>query len=453
MKLKQNSLIRIAVGLVLLSALAQAVAGEGDAPDQSAPRTTGLPGEEHWTFNLDAGYGAFGFNHSLYSNKRPDPSGDLSDNWQEGYVKPAVTGDFPLGTGALIGKLSVVGERTFSAPPTLVGGEASSYGPEDAYIGWRSGKGLSLGEDAFELTVGRIPYKIGHGFLLWDGAGDGGSRGGFWSGARKDWKLGVLARLKTEHNLLETFFLERDDLPEHETNTKLSGANYEFSFGPKDAATTFGLTYIKTKSNVIAERDGMNVYDARVFTVLPFLPNLSFELEGAHEENGNVMESDGWTAQLAYKFANLPGSPQLSYRYAFFKGDAAGTHKNEAFDPLFPGFYDWGTWWQGEIAGEYFLSNSNLVSQQVRLHFAPGGSISGGLIAYGFRADQPATFAPGVTSRDIAVEVDGYADWKINHNFTASFVLAYADPRAALEQGYQRTQKLTYGMAYLAYSY
>ena len=27
------------------------------------------------------------------------------------------------------------------------------------------------------------------------------------------------------------------------------------------------------------------------------------------------------------------------------------------------GFSDWGTWWQGEIAGEYFLSNSNLRSQ------------------------------------------------------------------------------------------
>ena len=44
---------------------------------------------------------------------------------------------------------------------------------------------------------------------------------------------------------------------------------------------------------------------------------------------------------------------------------------NEAFDPLFLGFYDWGTWWQGEIAGEYFLSNSNLISHQVRAHVAP----------------------------------------------------------------------------------
>ena len=54
--------------------------------------------------------------------------------------------------------------------------------------------------------------------------------------------------------------------------------------------------------------------------------------------------------------------PKISYRYAFFQGDDPTTAVNEAFDPLLPGFYDWGTWWQGEIAGEYFLSNSNLIS-------------------------------------------------------------------------------------------
>jgi len=35
---------------------------------------------------LDAGYGAFGFNHSLYANRRADPSGNLSDNWQVNFT-------------------------------------------------------------------------------------------------------------------------------------------------------------------------------------------------------------------------------------------------------------------------------------------------------------------------------------------------------------------------------
>jgi hypothetical protein len=442
--------------MTILCALCLSTSAHAQEPtddSQSKQRTTGLPGPaENWSFNLDAGYGAFAFSHSLYAKKEPDPSGNLSDNWQESYVKPAISGDFPVGGGAFFGKLSAIGERTFSAPPPLVGGEASSYEPEDAYVGWRSGDARELGKNAIELTVGRVPYKIGHGFLLWDGAGDGGSRGGFWSGARKDWRLGSVARLKLGANTLEGFYLERDDLPENNTHTSLYGANYQLNWGEEDA-NSFGLTYIKTKSTVIADRDGMSVYDGRLFTSLPIFTNLSVELEVAHEENGSRLNSDAWTAQAAYKFSFLPWTPQLSYRYSFFKGDDPATSKNEAFDSLFTGFYDWGTWWQGEIGGEYFLSNSNLQTHQLRLHLIPGQSVSGGLIGYAFRNNQPATFAPNVTSHDIAVEVDGYVDWKINKNFTTSFVLATADPRAALEQGYQRTEKLNYGMVYVSYSY
>src|SRR3569833_1191561 len=81
----------------ILPALSGAQAQAQEAPpfDAAQPRTMGLPGgDEHWTFNLDAGYGGFTFDYSFYANKRPDPSGNLSDNWQEGYVKTAVSSDF-----------------------------------------------------------------------------------------------------------------------------------------------------------------------------------------------------------------------------------------------------------------------------------------------------------------------------------------------------------------------
>src|SRR5579862_8944604 len=124
MKLNHDCLVRAATALLLVSVLGRAGAEESAEPAPAAPRTTGLPGEEYWSFNLDAGYGAFGFDNSLYANKKTDSPGNLSDNWQEGYIKPAISLDYPLGAGALISKLSVVGERTFSAPPPLIGGEA-----------------------------------------------------------------------------------------------------------------------------------------------------------------------------------------------------------------------------------------------------------------------------------------------------------------------------------------
>ncbi len=67
----------------------------------------------------------------------------------------------------------------------------------------------------------------------------------------------------------------------------------------------------------------------------------------------------------------------LYYRYAFFEGDNPDTLTNENFDPLFPAFYDWGSWWQGEIAGEYFLANSNLITNMLRLHSKPRGKSTG----------------------------------------------------------------------------
>ena len=158
-------------------------------------------------------------------------------------------------------------------------------------------------------------------------------------------------------------------------------------------------------------------------------------------------------AQAAYELSGVTWKPKLSYRYALFEGDDPSTGTDEGFDSLLPGFYDWGTWWQGEIAGEYFLSNSNLISHQVRVHLTPSESLTGGLMGFVFRADQPATFAAGVTSENIATELDAYADWKVNSNFIVSFVAAFAHPQEAAEQGFGRTDDFSYGMIYVAYSY
>jgi hypothetical protein len=434
--------------IALLAAAVTSIAN-AESPEE---RSTGLPSMADWTFNLDAGAGAFGFDNSLYANTRPDASGNLSDNWLESYIKAGLSGDHSLQKGsAFFGKLSVVGARTFSAPPTLVGEDASSFMVEDVYVGWRSGTSLAAGEDALEFTLGRAPYKIGHGMLLADGAGDGGSRGGFWSGPRKAWEYAAIGRFNAHGHSVEAFYVDRDEIDDGDTGTKLSGINYDLTLGEH---STFGLTYIKAKSDTNEARDGMDVYDARAYTApLPSIPDLSFELEYALEENGSALSATAWNAQVAYKLSKVSWTPQLSYRYSLFEGDNPDTARSEGFDSLFPGFHDWGTWWQGEIAGEYFLANSNLISHQVRLHLVPNEFVSCGLIAYDFELDQPRGFAPGVSSKSVGGELDGYVDWKLNGNFTASFVLAYLEPDDALKEGFGRTEAFTYGMVYLAYAY
>jgi hypothetical protein len=422
---------------------------------QAAPeaRPTGLPPKIDWTFNFDAGWGTFGFGNSYFNNPKEGVEENLSDQWFEGYVKPALSATYTTQSSSQIyGKVSVVGERTYGEAPELYGPDISSFGPEDAYIGWKSGKSIGSHENVLDLSVGREQYKLGHGFLLYDGAGEGGSRGGYWTNARKAFEFATIARVKPGPHTGEVFYLDKDELDEGDSGTRLWGTNYELTAG--DA--TVGATYLRfmAKPDVRPGRDGLNVFNVRAYGApVKSAKDLSFEFEYATERNGDALDSNAWTLLGAYQLSSVAGKPKISYRYAFFQGDDPATAANENWDPLLLGFYDWGSWWQGEIAGEYFISNSNVGSHQVRAHFSPTEDIGTGVIFYKFRLDQPQAFGANVTDRDVAFETDFYTDWKVNKNVLISIVGAFANPGLAVEQFTGRTKNFGYGMIYVGYSF
>ena len=423
--------------------------------DPQEARSNGLPAPVKWTFNFDAGWGTFGFANSLFLNpKDPGTHENLSDQWFEGYVRPALSGTHTAGDSSEVyGKVSAVGERTYGSVPEPFGQDVSSFGPEDLYVGWRSGKRFSIGENALDFSVGREPYQLGHGFLVYDGASEGGSRGGYWTNARKAFELAAIARFKPGAHTLESFYLDKDELEENDSGSRVWGLNYEYAVSED---STIGATYMKVFAHpeVKPERDGLDVFNVRAYVApISTRPDLSLEFEYAAERNGTALDSNAWTFQGAYQFSVSTWKPKLSYRYAFFQGDDPKTPANEAFDPLFLGFHDWGTWWQGEIAGEYFLSNSNLKSHLIRAHVEPNDAVSGGLLFFRFSLDHPQSFGPQVTSTDAALEVDAYSDWKVNSNFTLSLVGAYADPGKAVQQLTGRTKNFAYGMVYVGYSF
>jgi Alginate export len=457
-------LCAVLCALTPLSAAAQETTPPPPKPqEQPKPpeeaRSTGLPSTENfkWKFNFDASWGNFGFLNSLYANAKPDePATNLGDNWFEGAIKPALSLTYTTASSwQVLGKVSAVGERTYGGPPTLVGDDASSFKPEDLSVTVQSGKAFEkLDENAFQGTIGRAPFQLGHGFLLYDGSSEGGTRGGYWTNARKAFKFAAVGRFQNAPHKAEVFYLEQDSLPEVPVNTKIFGVNYEASLGK---ATTIGATYMNLAANIDlkAQRNGLNVYDLRAYSApFPNLEDLSFEFEYAREDNGPRLDSHAWTAQGAYQLSKVAWKPKISYRYAFFEGDDPATpDRNEAWDPLLPGFYDWGTWWQGEIAGEYFVSNSNLISHEVRIHTTPTDKIGTGLIFFDFLADKPQALGPLITARDVAFEMDWYMDWKLTKNITMSAIGAYANPGQFVQQVYDRTKSFFYGMLYFAYSY
>jgi len=418
----------------------------------SAPAAARAQDRVKWTFNFDATWGTFGFGNSLFQDPRENTPIDLSDQWFEGAMKGSLSGVFTLASSSqLYGAVSAVGARTYGEAPRIVGPDLSSFGAEDFSIGWRSGKALGGGENLIDVVVGRVPYRIGHGMLVADGSAEGGSRGAYWSNARRAFEFGTIARFSPGPNRIEAFYLDRDDLPEHDIGTRLAGINYDYSAGEH---STFGASWFRTFANPgdVPRRDGMNVFNVRAYTAPPALHGLGVDAEYASERNGDLVNSLAWTVEPSFAFETT-WSPKLSYRYAFFQGDDPDTIENESFDPLMPGFHDWGTWFQGEIVGGYALSNTNLISHRARVHFEPRDTLSGGLMLYKFQIDQPGTFEGGVTSREFAAEADVYVDWQIRERLTASFVVAFADPLAAAEQAYGRTNSFRYGLVFLAYKY
>jgi len=439
--------LRLAIASALLAATA--VHAE-DETEKKKTAISGLPEGTEANLQFSAGWGFFGFGNSLYANSHDEVQQDLSSNWMEGYVKGGFDFTHKLTGGSeLYGALTGVGERTWNAPPPLVGGEASSFGVEDAYVGWRSGSSLGLGENAVDFVVGRTQYKLGHGMLIYDGGSEGGSRGGFWSGARKAFEFAAVGRVKAGPTTIEGFYLDRDELPENDSDSKTYGINFEYAWNEDN---TLGATYSQWQANDLREsRDGMDLINLRAYlTPFPTLKALSFEVEYAKEDNGDLIDSTAWNALVGWQFEG-PWKPKVSYRYAVFEGDDPNTAANEAFDGLWTGFYDWGSWWQGEIAGEYFASNSNLITNTIRVHTKPTESIGTGVILMDFHLDN--TASAGVTSDNLAAELDWYMDWQMNDNFLVSLVAAYAEPGRAVEQAFGRDDPFYYAMLYVGYTY
>ena len=93
---------------------------------------------------------------------------------------------------------------------------------DEAWLGWNSGSLFadSLGEDAVDLSFGRQDFDLGSGFLIWEGATNGGDRGAYWLAPREAYEMTGIAKLETHGFIGRAFYLEPDDDPD--TDTKLA---------------------------------------------------------------------------------------------------------------------------------------------------------------------------------------------------------------------------------------
>ena len=183
---------------------------------------------------------------------------NLSDQWFEGYVKPALSASFITRLDQRNLRQAQRRGRTRLQDRFLAefGEDVSSFGPEDsAESAGVPRRTPTSGESALDFTLGRAQYRLGHGFLVYDGSAEGGSRGGYWTNARKAFEFAAIGRFRKEQHTVEAFYLDKDELRESDSGTRLWGANYELAVGDN---STVGATYMKFSADdaVNPERNG-----------------------------------------------------------------------------------------------------------------------------------------------------------------------------------------------------
>lgn len=405
-------------------------------------------------FTFNAKTAAFAENNPWFGKAREN-IGDAGNFWWEGSAEAGLNGSINFFGGTeLYGAYSYLYAQTVGHDDS--GGTFGLNNPgegdtEKAYVGWRSGSLLSgLGDNALDISAGRQNYTIGSGFLIYTGTSNGGESGAYWMAPRQSFNDTVIGRLNTGPVKAEAFHLSyRSREPGVKGTT--NGINLEYSFGNTD---TIGFTYLHVFNTRTEAIDGLNVYNARAdFSLKPLLTGLSIGAEYAFEKNDDHFQSNGGFAKISYEFETVLWAPELSFRYTGLQGDDPNSERNEAFTPLAYGFSDWGTWYQGEIIGEYVLGNSNLLSYLLSLKVKPAKALDLYLFYYHFIIDQPETLGNSVTEDDFADEIDLIVDWKVTQRLSASAVLAAAVPGKAARQFTGGNQVWLHSMIYASWSF
>jgi hypothetical protein len=457
-------LARFATILVAIAVSCTSARAEIDLPEPNL--TLYGEGDSQLKTTIQVDSAVFAEGNAWFGESRLN-AGDHVGYWGEFGVVPGLEGSLALGEfGSARARVSGVWTTTQLGLDAAGSNFDERYPKEltleDAYLGWSSGDLFqSLGTDAIDFSFGSQTYQVGSGFLFWDGATDGGSRGGYWLALREAFELAGIARLTTGPFMAEAVFLRPNDLDE--TTTDVVGTNVEWTFG-ESAKIGAGYWWIADSKN--PRRDGLQVVDVRG-EVHPFdylalgFTGLVLSGEIVHEDNGDLNDSWGGYGEIGYEF-DVWMKPCLSYRYSGFTGDNGSDGEIESFDPLFYGMSDWGTWYQGEIFGNFVATNINLETHALRLRAEPVEKWTIHLIGMIFELDEVATrLQPRIgdprvvliRDKDLASELDAVVDWEVGEHLTATATFGALFPSRGIEQAARGDETWLHGMLHASISF
>ncbi len=371
-----------------------------------------------------------------------------ANHWTEFGTKFGASFESKLWGGTLFGKGSGVYTHSSGDDPSgLTAGlsEESETTLEASTLGWKTdATWTGLDKSTISAQFGRFDYSIGNGMLIYDGGGDGGDRGGWYIGMRRAFQNGGLISLDSTDLKAQVFRLKNNPR-RGGTQGEARGVNADYTLG--DSGVAFGGTLMRVYRE--SSTEDIDVYDGRASWTA--LPGLTLSGEYAYEDGSNGGASGkGYYAQGLYQFSDVAWKPSFTYRYALF---------NDQFNTLAYGYSDYGYWYQGEIAGNYPLTNTNLKSNMLRAKVTPTDKVTVNLFYYNFKLDDPGTFnnfygGGAVTSDDFGDEVNFTVDWQATDRFYVITVLGDLMPGDGAKQwvGASDDKDWLYAMLYISFT-
>lgn len=374
------------------------------------------------------------------------PAGEGYADWLEGYVHYGVYGITPLSRNAYVyGGLS--GLSTGSTGEELFTNQTRGYTWfEDAYAGLVTGDTDDKGNRVlFNMSGGRQRFTLANGFLIANTASNGQDRAALQSNARWAADMLALAQLAYNSTKLEAFYLDPDELPILESNSRFLGANLEMRPLP---GLMLGTSYINVPQSeyayygplgLIGTRQGLSVLDAR-FTWSPKAPTITgpfFGGEAALQTHSEfAMLATAGYLEAGYRFPTAKWSPAISYRASFFSGDDPDTETYERWDPLLSGG-NGEQWVQG--ANEFkVVQDSNVFAQRLQASLRPLPTVEVVPQLWLFRADSEQNIGgnPALSlldGRDYGFEANMTVKWFASRNWYIHGHVAYTVPGDAVE--------------------
>ncbi|QLF93406.1 hypothetical protein HW090_09430 [Pseudomonas sp. ABC1] len=351
-------------------------------------------------------------------------------SWREAQIQYGLSGDQRLGAvGTAYGKLNWTSSGTWGDGDAsgVTDGSERTTKIEEAYLGWRSGNLIPvLGEDGLDFSFGRQVITLGDGFIINDdglnfGKGVAGGElnrgGGYWLAARHAFDRTAMLRIGGEDGLHGSLLWFKSD-NRAQAMTEMAAATLEYSAAPG----TLGFTWLHGlgvdddyASAFQKERDGMNVYSLRGAGDAG-VENANFAFEYAWQDKDAGSEN-AWYAEAGYTFAELPWSPNLTYRYSRYSKD---------WDSLFNGFNrGYGTWFQGEVAANYsgpFNTNNDV--HHLALKLSPRENLTLGALYFDFNT----LHTRNALNLD-ARELDLYVEWAVSDHLILSPLVGLFQPK------------------------